>query len=111
MRDQVDRLKGKVEKVRKEVSVRSKNRVKGGRSGNGVKHDRLNNVKTKNKEGTGNRSEWIKIKGGSRKMVENPKCVDLKNRFNILDQMDEENNIARHMEDGTNDIVLGDSQV
>ena len=76
MRDQVDRLKGKVEKVRKEVSVRPKNRVKGGRSGNWIKHDILNNVKTNSKEGTENQSEWIKIKGGSRKKLENPKGID-----------------------------------
>ena len=38
-----------------------------------------------------------------------PKCIDVKNRFSILDQIDEESNIVRNREDGTNDIVLGDS--
>ena len=53
----------------------------------------------------------MKVKGGSGKKVENPKGIDVKNRFSILDQMDEESNIAKHREDGTNYIVLGDSQV
>ena len=40
-----------------------------------------------------------------------PKSIDVKNRFSVLDQMEEENNILRDREDGTNGIVLGDSQV
>ena len=36
LREEVDRLKGKVEEVRKEVSVRPRNRIEGGRSGNGI---------------------------------------------------------------------------
>ena len=51
------------------------------------------------------------VKGESKKKVENPEGIDVKNRFSILDQMDEESNIVRHREAGTNDIVLGDSQV
>ena len=42
------------------------------------------------------------IKEGSRKKVENPKGIDVKNRFSILGQMDEESNIARHKEVETN---------
>ena len=44
-------------------------------------------------------------------MVASPEGINVKNRFSILGQMDEENNISRHREDGTNDITLGDSQV
>ena len=40
-----------------------------------------------------------------------PKCIDVKNRFSLLGQMDEETNIVRHRKDETNNIVLGDSQV
>ena len=36
LREEVDRLKGKVEEVRKEVSVRPKNRDEEGRSKNGI---------------------------------------------------------------------------
>ena len=39
----IDRLKRKVEVVRKEVGIRPKNRVEGGRSGNGTEQVRLNN--------------------------------------------------------------------
>ena len=35
----------------------------------------------------------------------------VKNRFIILNQIQEEKNIVRHRECGTKDIVLGDSQV
>ena len=38
-----DRLKGKVEEVRKEVSVSPKIRIEGGRSGNRIEHVELNN--------------------------------------------------------------------
>ena len=86
MREDVDRLKGKVGEVRKQVSVRPKNRVEGGKNRNGVEQDILNNFKIKNKEGTGKQNEWIKVKGGSRKKVENPKDINVKNRFTILDQ-------------------------
>ena len=77
---------GKVGEVRKQVSVRPKNRVEGGKNRNGVEQDILNNFKIKNKEGTGKQNEWIKVKGGSRKKVENPKDINVKNRFTILDQ-------------------------
>ena len=53
----------------------------------------------------------LRFRGEEGKKVENPKGIDVKNSFSILDQMDEESNIARHKEDGTNNIVLGDSQV
>ena len=86
MREDVDRLKGKVGEVRKQVSVRPKNRVEGGKNRNGVEQDILNNFKIKNKEGTGKQNEWIKVQGGSRKKVENPKDINVKNRFTILDQ-------------------------
>ena len=55
--------------------------------------------------------EWTKVKGGRSKKVVSPKGIDVKNRFNVLDQMDEGSNIVRDREDGTSDIVLGDSQV
>ena len=41
MREEVERLKGA---VRKEVSVRPKNRVEGGRSGNEIEQDRLSPI-------------------------------------------------------------------
>ena len=43
LRKEVDRLKGKVEEVRKEVSVSPKIRIEGGRSGNRIEHVELNN--------------------------------------------------------------------
>ena len=63
LREELDRLKGKVEEVRKEVNVRSKNRVEGGRSGNETEHVRLD----KSKEGAGKQDEWIQVKGENRK--------------------------------------------
>ena len=44
LREEVDSLKGKTE-VKNEVSVRPKNRVEEGISGNGTEQFRLNNVK------------------------------------------------------------------
>ena len=44
-------------------------------------------------------------------MVVSLKGIDVKNRFTVLDQMDEKNNIVRDRENWTNYIVLGDSQV
>ena len=35
-------------------------------------------------------SQWIKIKGGRSKKVESSKGIDGKNRFRILEPMDEE---------------------
>ena len=35
-------------------------------------------------------SQWIKIKGGKSKKVESSKGIDGKNRFRILEPMDEE---------------------
>ena len=67
LREEVDNLKGKVEEIRKEVSVRPKNRVEGGRRGNGTKQIILNNTRTKSEERTGKQGEWIMVKGGSRK--------------------------------------------
>ena len=43
MKEEVDWLKGEVEVVRKEVSIR-KNKVEGGRDGNGVEQVKLNHV-------------------------------------------------------------------
>ena len=104
LRKEVDRLKRRVEEVRNNVG-------EGGRSGNGIEQVILNNVRTTSEEGTGKQGEWIKVKGGSSKKVENPKGIDVKNRFSTLDQMDEESSIVRQREDGTNDVVLGDSKV
>ena len=47
MREEVDRLKGKMEEVVMEVSIRSKNRVEGGRNGNGIEQVRSNNVRVR----------------------------------------------------------------
>ena len=47
LREEVDRLKGKVEEVRNEVSVRPKNRAEGGRSKNGIEQVILNNVRSR----------------------------------------------------------------
>ena len=52
MIEEVDRLKGKVE-VRKQVSVRPKNRIEGGRSRNGIEQVGLNNFRVRSEEGTG----------------------------------------------------------
>ena len=44
MREEVDRLKGKLEEVRKEVRVTPKNKAEGDRSENGTGQVRLNNT-------------------------------------------------------------------
>ena len=40
-----------------------------------------------------------------------PKGIGVKIMFSILGQMDEVSNLVRHREDGTNDVVLWDSQI
>ena len=110
LREEVCRLNGKLEGVRKEVSVRPKNRAERGRSGNEIEQVRLNNVRCRSEERTGKQGEWIEVKGGRNKK-QSLKGIDVKNRFSTLDQMDEENIIVRHREDGTNDKVLEDSQI
>ena len=52
LREEVDRLKEKVEEVRKEVSVRPKNRGVGCTSENGIGQARLNNVRARSEQGT-----------------------------------------------------------
>ena len=69
LREEADRLKGKVEELRKENSVRPKNWAEGGRRGNGIEQVRLNNVWAKSEEGTGKQGEWIKVKRGRSKPV------------------------------------------
>ena len=54
MKEEVNRLMGKVEEIRNEVSVRPKNRAEGGKSKNKIKQVRLSNVRG-NSEGRGNR--------------------------------------------------------
>ena len=44
LRKEADRLTGKVEEARQEVSVRPKNRAEGGKNGNGIEQVRLNSV-------------------------------------------------------------------
>ena len=53
MREDVDRLKRKVEVVRKEIIVRAKNRAGGDSSGNEMEQVRLNNVIARSEEGIG----------------------------------------------------------
>ena len=67
LREEVNRLKWKIEVVRNEVSFRPKNRAKGGRSRNGIEKVRLNNVRDKTEEGTSIQCEWIKVKRGRSK--------------------------------------------
>ena len=100
LREEVGRLKGKVE-VRKEVSIRPKNRAEGGRSKNGIEQVRLSNVRGRSEEEPG---------GGSKRM-ENPIGVAIKNRFSILERLEDESHIFSQKEDGANDIVLEDLQV
>ena len=69
MKEEVDRLKEKIEVVRKEVSVRPKNRVKWDRNGNGIEQIKLNNIRVRSDEGTGKQGEWIKVKGGRSKKI------------------------------------------
>ena len=57
-------VEGKVEELRKEVSVRPKNINEGGRSGNGIEQVRLNNIIVRREERNGNQCDWIKVKGG-----------------------------------------------
>ena len=56
LREEVDRLKGKVEEVRNEVSVGPKNRAERGRSKNGIEQIILSNVRgvKRDQEGKGN---------------------------------------------------------
>ena len=79
MREEVDRLNGKVEKVRKQVSV------EGGRSGNGIEQVGLNNDRVRSEEGTGKQHKWIKVKGLRSKKVASLESTDYKNRFSVLD--------------------------
>ena len=111
LREEVDRLKGKVEEVRKEVSVRPKSRAEGGRSRNGIEQVTLSNVRGRSEEGPGRQGEWVKVRGGGSKRVENTIGVDIKNRFSILETLEEETHMVSEREDEPNDIVLGDSQV
>ena len=53
---------------------------KGGRSRNGIERARLSNVR-----GTRKAGEWVKVRRGGSKRVENPIGVDIKNRFSILE--------------------------
>ena len=41
---------------------------------------------------------WIKVQGGGSKKVESSKGIDIKNRFSILDKMDDNSNIVRNRE-------------
>ena len=50
--EKIDRLKEKIEEVKKEVSVRTKNRAEGGRSENGIEQVGLNNFIARSEEGT-----------------------------------------------------------
>ena len=40
-----------------------------------------------------------------------PEGIDVKNRFSILDRINEDSNIVKYRDDGGNDIGLGDLQV
>ena len=61
MKEEVDRLKEKIEEVGNYVCVRPKNRVEGGRTRNGLEQDRLNNIRA-SEEGLGKEGELIKVK-------------------------------------------------
>ena len=45
-------------------------------------------------KGSGRQREWIKVKGGGSKKLESLKGVIIKNKFSILDRIDNENNIV-----------------
>ena len=85
LKEEVDRLKGKVEEVRKEVSIRQKNRTEEGRSRNRIVQVRLNNDRVRSEDGRRMQGEWTKVKEGRSKKVASPKGIDVKNRFSILD--------------------------
>ena len=72
LREEVDRLKGKVEEVRIEISVRPKNKAEEVEVGFLIGQIRLNNVRTRSEEGTGKQCEWIKVKAGRSKKVVSP---------------------------------------
>ena len=58
LREEVNRLRGKVKEIRKEVSIRLKIRAEGGRNGNRIGQIRLNNyARTRSEEGTGKQCE------------------------------------------------------
>ena len=83
-------IKGKVEEVKKEVIVRPKTRVEGSRSRNRIEQVGLNNDRVRSEEGRMKKGEWTKVKGGKSKKVESLKCINVKNMFSVLDQIDEE---------------------
>ena len=60
MKEEVDRLKGIVEEVRKEVSVRSKIRTEGSSNKNRIKQVGFENNKVRNEDGRGMQAEWTK---------------------------------------------------
>ena len=62
LREEVDKIKVKVEEVRKQVSVKSKNRTEGGRSWNRLEQVIFNNVRARTEEGPGKQGEWIKVR-------------------------------------------------
>ena len=51
MREELDILEGKVEEVKKEVSIRPKNRIEGGRSRNRIEQVGLSNDRGGNEDG------------------------------------------------------------
>ena len=55
--------------------------------------------------GPGREGEWVKVRGGGSKRVENPVSVDIKNRFSILERLEDESQIVSQREDGANDSV------
>ena len=67
MREEIDKLKGKVEEVVKEFSVRPKNMVEEGRSGNGIEWIRL--IMLELSEEGKRKGEWIKVKERGSKKV------------------------------------------
>ena len=77
MKDEVDKLKGKVEVVRKGISVRP-SRTERGRSRNGIEQVRWSNVRGRSEDGPGRQGEWVKGRGGRSKRVENTIGVDIK---------------------------------
>ena len=95
--------------LRNEVSVRPKNRAEGGRSKNGIEQVTLNNVRGRSEEGPGRQEEWVIVRGGVSKRVENPIGVDIKNRFSILETLEDEIHMVSKREDEANYIVLRDS--
>ena len=77
LRKEVDRLKGKVEEVRKEVDVRPKIRIELCSSRNRIEQVGLINDRVRSEDGREMQGEWTKVKGRRSKKFLSPEGIDV----------------------------------